>query len=217
MTASGVEIGPHETRPVVLVTVGTTHHVFDRLMDWLESWLAGHPGQVRMIVQHGTSRLPKGAEGFAMCSHDEIVSLTERSDVVITQGGPGGIMDSRYCGIMPIVVPRRPQLNEVVDDHQVLFCRQLAGAGMIRLASSEAELHAALDVALRDPAALRIQAGSEHVAAAVERTGMLIEDLVRPRSARPRRRVARRSRRFEVFAGVSDSRGQAGRGRERHA
>jgi UDP-N-acetylglucosamine transferase subunit ALG13 len=138
-----------------------------------------------------------------MCSHDDIVSLTQRSDVVITQGGPGGIMDSRYCGILPIVVPRLPALNEVVDDHQVLFCRQLAEADMIRLAGTEAELHAALDRALADPAALRIQAGSEHVAAAVERTGALIEDLVRPRPARHRRRAPRRVRAFEAFAGVS--------------
>lgn len=200
---SPVEIGPDEARPVVLVTVGTTHHKFDRLMDWLESWLREHPGQVRMIVQHGSSRCPEGAEGFAMCSHDDIVSLTRRSDVVVTQGGPGGIMDSRYCGILPIVVPRLPALNEVVDDHQVLFCRQLAEADMIRLAGTEAELHAALARALADPSALRIQAGAEHVAAAVERTGALIEDLVRPRPARHRRRVARSVRALEAFAGAS--------------
>jgi UDP-N-acetylglucosamine transferase subunit ALG13 len=172
-------------------------------MDWLESWLQAHPGEVRMIVQHGTSRLPAGAEGFAMCSHDDIVELTHRSDVVITQGGPGGIMDSRYCGILPIVVPRLPELHEVVDDHQVLFCRQLADAEMIRLAGAEQELHAALDRALADPRALRIQAGAEHVAAAVERTGALIEDLLRPRPARHRRRVPRRGRVLSALAGTS--------------
>ena len=67
MTAPDLEFRAEQGRPVVLVTVGTTHHRFDRLMDWLESWLQAHPNQVRMIVQHGTSRLPAGAEGFAMC------------------------------------------------------------------------------------------------------------------------------------------------------
>jgi UDP-N-acetylglucosamine transferase subunit ALG13 len=175
--------------PVVLVTVGTTWHNFARLMGWLESWLLARPGRVRLIVQHGPNPCPAGAEGFAMCSTAELVELISRSDVIVTQGGPGGIMDSRNCGILPIAVPRRPEFAEVVDDHQVRFCRHLARSGMIRLAETEQELHLALDVALADPAALRIESNGDHVVAAVARTGELIDDLVARRPARHRRRA----------------------------
>lgn len=186
---TGVVIGELEPRPVVFVTVGTTWHNFARLMGWLESWLRAHPGEVRMIVQHGPNPCPVGAEGFAMCSTAELIELMSRSDVVVTQGGPGGIMDSRNCGVLPIAVPRRPELVEVVDDHQVRFCRHLARSGLIRLAESEDELHRALDTALADPAALRIESNGDHVVAAVARTGALIDDLVARRPPRHRRRA----------------------------
>lgn len=190
---TGIELGADEPKPVVLVTVGTTYHTFDRLMGWLERWLEQHRDDVRMVVQHGPSRLPAGAEGFAMCAQEELLELIRRSDVVVTQGGPGGIMDSRNCGIMPIVVPRLPQLNEVVDDHQVRFCRHLARSGLIRLAEDEPTLHAALDAAVAGPTQLRVEIGGAHVAAAVQRTGELIDDLVRRRPPRHRRRGAARS------------------------
>jgi UDP-N-acetylglucosamine transferase subunit ALG13 len=188
---TGIVIGENEPLPIVLVTVGTTYHTFDRLMGWLEGWLADHPGQVRMVIQHGPSRRPAGAEGFAMCGQEELLDLMRRADVVVTQGGPGGIMDSRNCGILPLVVPRIPELNEVVDDHQVRFCTHLAHVGMVRLATDEATLRAELDAAIADPAALRIEADAGHVAAAVQRTGELIEQLVAQRPPRHRRRARR--------------------------
>ena len=190
---TGIVISESEPLPVVFVTVGTTYHTFDRLMGWLEGWLRDRPGQVRMVIQHGPSRRPDGAEGFAMCGQQELLELMRRADVVVTQGGPGGIMDSRSCGILPLVVPRIPELNEVVDDHQVRFCTHLAQAGMVRLATDEATLRAELDAAIADPAALRIEVDSGHVEAAVQRTGELIDELVARRPPRHRRRAERRS------------------------
>ncbi len=173
--------------PVVLVTVGTMHHRFNRLMDWVESWLRSRPGTARVVVQHGTSRLPAGAEGFPMCSQDELLEIIRTSEVVVTQGGPGGIMDARDCGIMPIVVPRRAEFDEHVDDHQVRFCGYMVREGMVKLAESEQQLHALLDDAVADPTSLRVTVQTADVEAAVTRMGELIEDLVRRRPARHRR------------------------------
>lgn len=184
---TGIVIGADEPLPVVFVTVGTTYHKFDRLMGWLEGWLRDRPGRVRMVIQHGPSRRPEGAEGFAMCGQAELLELMRRADIVVTQGGPGGIMDSRSCGILPVAVPRIPELKEVVDDHQVRFCRYLAQVGMVRLATDEASLRAELDAAVADPVALRIEVDFAHVDAAVQRTGELIEDLVSRRPPRHRR------------------------------
>ena len=72
-----------------VVTVGTDHHRFDRLMDWLERWNAGHPGAVRWVVQHGSSRPMTGADGFAMKPRADLLELLRAADVVVTQGGPG--------------------------------------------------------------------------------------------------------------------------------
>lgn len=183
---------PEGSVPTVLVTLGTMHHPMERLMGWVERWIAGNPGRARFVVQYGASRVPAGAEGFELCSHEEMAGWNARSQVVITQGGPGGIMDSRDAGTLPIAIPRRPDLDEVVDDHQIRFCRYMAEAGLVRQATTEEEFRAELEAALADPAALEITVDRASIDAAVERTGMLIEDLVRRRPSRSARRRRRR-------------------------
>lgn len=173
-----------------LVTVGTDHHRFDRLMDWLDSWNQAHPGAVEWTVQHGSSRSLAGVEGFAMTSRPELLELLAAHRVVVTQGGPGGIMDSRASGVLPIVVPRLARFDEVVDDHQVTFCHHLARRSMIVLAETEAELHAALDRACADPDAFRCVGEAGVVAESVARFGALVADLVERKPPRHRRRPA---------------------------
>jgi UDP-N-acetylglucosamine transferase subunit ALG13 len=179
------------TGPLVgVVTVGTDHHRFDRLMDWLEHWNTARPAAVRWLVQYGSTRPLAGADGFDMKPRAELLELLRAADVVVTQGGPGGIMDSRECGTIPIVVPRLARLDEVVDDHQVAFARQLAGRGLVVVAESEAELHAALDRAVGDPASLAVGTGISDVSQTVARFGTAVAQLLASRPARTSRRTA---------------------------
>jgi UDP-N-acetylglucosamine transferase subunit ALG13 len=173
-----------------VVTVGTDHHRFDRLMDWLERWDASRPGAIRWIVQHGSTRPLAGADGFGIKPREELLELLRAADVVVTQGGPGGIMDSRECGTVPIVVPRLARLDEVVDDHQVAFTRQLAGRGLVVAAESEAELHAALDRAVGDPASLAVGDHVSDVSQTVARFGAAVAQLLASKPARVSRRAA---------------------------
>ena len=173
-------------RLTAVVTVGTDHHRFDRLMDWLENWQAKHPEAVDWIVQHGASRPMRDATGFALKPRPELLELLRTADLVVTQGGPGGIMDARECGKLPIVVPRLARLDEVVDDHQVAFARQLAATGMAVTAQSESELHAVLDRALADPAGFLSTGEASDVAASVARLEAAVEQLL---ARRPSRRL----------------------------
>jgi UDP-N-acetylglucosamine transferase subunit ALG13 len=141
---------------VVLVSMGTDHHPFARLSSWMESWLATvEPADVRCLVQEGASPVPVGAKGLGLLPKSEFQSVIAGSSVVVTQGGPGSIADARRLGFVPIVVPRLARHGEVVDDHQVDFCRHVAALGWIELAESEVELHRALDRAMGDPSTLR--------------------------------------------------------------
>ncbi|HST46798.1 glycosyltransferase [Jatrophihabitans sp.] len=169
---------------VGMVTVGTDHHRFDRLMDWIEQWDAGHPGAVRWIVQHGSTRPLAGADNFGMTPRAELLDLLRAADLVVTQGGPGGIMDSRACGIVPIVVPRLARLDEVVDDHQVAFARQLARTGLVLAAETEAELHATLDRAVADPAVLAVGDSTSDVSRTVARFADEVDRLLARKPAR---------------------------------
>jgi UDP-N-acetylglucosamine transferase subunit ALG13 len=182
-----------------VVTVGTDHHRFDRLMDWLESWDERNPGAVRWVVQHGSSRLMAGAEGFTIKPRADVLELLLGADLVVTQGGPGGIKDSWECGLLPIVVPRLARLNEVVDDHQVAFAQQLARKGLLVVAESEAELHAALDRALADPGAFRVDVTAGDVTETVARFAAAVDEMLGRKPAR----ISRRARRRQVAGTLS--------------
>ncbi len=136
------------TGPLVLVVAGTDHHPFDRLVGYLDEWLAQHPGAVRCLVQYGASAPPLRADGVALLSHDDLQAAMAEATVVVTHGGPATITEARSYGHVPICVPRDPSRGEHVDDHQQRFARHLADAGLVVVTPTAAELGTALDVAL---------------------------------------------------------------------
>lgn len=168
------------TEPLVFVTVGTDHHPFDRLIDWVDRWAPRAPA-VRFVVQYGTAHPPAHAEGTPFVGPDEFASTLDTAAAVVCSGGPGAIMESRAAGLRPIVVPRRAGLGEHVDDHQRRFADFMSRRGLVTLADDEAGLDAALDALVADPEAYRIDQ-PDAVPPGVARIGALIDDLVLRRS-----------------------------------
>ena len=165
---------------LLLVTVGTDHHPFDRLVGWVDAWLAAAPRALRCRMQTGTSAPPAGpAEWQAYLEVDALEAAMAEAAAVVCHGGPGTILGARHLGAVPIVVPRQHRLGEHVDDHQVAFARRLAAAGGgIHLAETETELHRLLDRVAADPAAFRAGPEDRATAAAVGEFGRLVDHLV---------------------------------------
>lgn len=135
--------------PLVFVTVGTDHHPFDRLIQWIDDWLAnGRETRVSCFVQRGTSARPRHAHSSEYVAYTEMEAIIRSSIAVVSHGGPGSIMLCRYRDKWPIVVPRTRRLGEHVDDHQLAFSRRLAAAGEIRLAETEERLSQLLEEAV---------------------------------------------------------------------
>ena len=169
----------------VVVTVGTDHHPFDRLIDWTNDWLGSHPEQAAgFFVQSGTVSLRPACASSRFVDVETMSGLLDRADVLICHAGPETIASAWERGFLPIVVPRLPQFGEHVDDHQLRFALKLAELGRIWLAQTAAEFAGHLSEATRDPARLRADVPAADVDATVARFGELVEELVR----RPRRR-----------------------------
>lgn len=147
-----------DTTPLVVVFVGTDHHPFDRICRWVDDWVATQNDGVRCVMQIGTSSPPARAKWVTSLPHDEVQALIHRATAVACHGGPATIMDCLGAGLRPIVVPRRHDLGEHVDNHQVRFTRKLAGRGLIELAELQESLAEKLDRATRDPQSMRIPA-----------------------------------------------------------
>lgn len=179
---AGEVVGDGGRRPLVLVSVGTDHHPFDRLIDWVDAWLeAGAAGRVDCVVQHGTSKAPRLARGGALIPHEELQQLMRDADVVVSHGGPTTIMEARRRGLVPVVVPRDGAAGEHVDNHQQLFAARMADKGLAVVAGSQAELADVLERALADPSVLAVgpaRESGESMAASAARFGELVAELV---------------------------------------
>ena len=171
--------------PLLLVTVGTDHHRFDRLIRWAKAWLDGHPGRLRCLMQTGASTPPIGAADWQpYLEFDALQEAMASAGAVVCHGGPGTILGARYQGAVPIVVPRQHRLGEHVDDHQVAFSRRLAAdGGSIHLAETEAGLHRLLDRVVSEPAAFRAGPDDRATGGAVREFERLVDGLVGQRKA----------------------------------
>ncbi|ASN40207.1 glycosyltransferase [Paeniglutamicibacter terrestris] len=135
----------------IVVSLGTDHHRFDRAVDWIDDWLETQETQPRCLIQHGSSRQPRQGNGVDRMPRTDLLDLYAGADAVIVQGGPGSILDVREMGKIPIAIPRRPELDEVVDGHQIAFARFMASQGEALLAESADDMDRLLKLILADP------------------------------------------------------------------
>jgi UDP-N-acetylglucosamine transferase subunit ALG13 len=163
---------------MILVTVGTDHHPFDRLVRWIEQWPARSMADV--VVQHGTVRPIASAECHAFLDPTHMSDLLGKADVVVCAAGPGTVMSARRAGIRPLVVPRTAALGEHVDDHQQSFARHLSGEGVATVVEQATALYTELDRLFLDFDAHRVQADPTGPIG-VNRVGPMIDELVRGR------------------------------------
>lgn len=180
-------MNPYGT-PQAVVSLGTDYHPFDRLVLWMDEWLQQQPAPPSCLVQHGYSRPPQFAPGVIMVSHQEILDLYTSANLVVVQGGPGSIFDALSTGHIPIAVPRRAQLKEVVDDHQVEFTRQLARQGLAVIAETKESLWAELEHAVREPTDYCTAPRPSGSAEAALRLGRAVQDM----QSRPARFISMR-------------------------
>jgi UDP-N-acetylglucosamine transferase subunit ALG13 len=107
---------------VIFVTVGTHHDPFARLLDAL-----GQLDGAELVVQYGPGQPPPGvARAEAFMPFEQMVECFREAEKVITHAGVGSILCASREGHTPLVVPRRHDLGEHVDEHQAELTRALA-------------------------------------------------------------------------------------------
>lgn len=186
----------------LVVSVGTDHHIFDRLIDWVDDWIEGQESAPSLFVQHGASRSPRNGVGQDRLPRAALLKIYENAQVVVVQGGPGSILDVREVGVVPIAVPRAPELKEVVDGHQIEFTKVMAKHGNAIFVDQREDLHRQLDQAFADPQKLRTEPRVAAPQAAGEKLAEQISQILA--SPQPRtRRVARRIRQLIAIKRVN--------------
>jgi beta-1,4-N-acetylglucosaminyltransferase len=108
---------------MILVTVGNHVQPFDRLVKGMDKLAAQIDEEV--VIQSGYATYePRYARHFRFTSGKEMQELTRAARVQVCHAGSGSIISALRLGKPLVVVPRRVQYHEHIDDHQL----QLADA-----------------------------------------------------------------------------------------
>ena len=189
-------------QPEIVVSVGTDLHLFNRLIDWVDDWLAVQETRPTCLMQYGASRAPTNALGVSRMSRNELLDLYAGAKAVIVQGGPGSILDARQVGVLPIAVPRWPEMQEVVDGHQIAFTETMEIHGEAVLVNSEEQLRLSLEAALQNPELFQKDPRISDPASAAASLAVEIDNMLAgPRHPAPMKKAWRmlRSRRSKLF------------------
>lgn len=123
-TAKGLSKSDQFRRNILMlfVTVGTHESQFDRLIKHIDEidWKK----EVMMQIGYCTYK-PKNYRYEKFLSYKKMMEFVEEAKIIITHGGPSSIFLPLQIGKVPIVVPRRKEFGEHVNDHQVEFTEKI--------------------------------------------------------------------------------------------
>lgn len=112
---------------MIFVTVGTHEQPFNRLVECIDNLRRDGVIEEEVIIQTGYSTYePKYCFWKKLFPFQEMTRLVEAARIVITHGGPSSFIMPLQIGKIPIVVPRKHEFNEHVNNHQVAFSKAVA-------------------------------------------------------------------------------------------
>lgn len=111
---------------MIFVTVGTHEQQFNRLIECVDKMVKDNIITEEVVIQIGFSTYePKNCKWRKLFSYKDMQKYVNRARIVITHGGPSSFIAPLQVGKIPIVVPRRKEYGEHVNDHQVTFCKEV--------------------------------------------------------------------------------------------
>lgn len=112
---------------MIFVTVGTHEQPFNRLVECIDNLKRDGVIKEEVIIQTGYSTYePRYCTWKKLFPFQEMTRLVNEARIVITHGGPSSFIMPLQVGKTPIVVPRKSEFNEHVNDHQVAFSKAVA-------------------------------------------------------------------------------------------
>lgn len=109
---------------MIFVTVGTHEQPFNRLIECMDKWAKCHDEKVIMQIGYSTY-IPEYATYKKLFSYQEMNRLINEARLIITHGGPSSFISSLEIGKKPIVIPRKKEFSEHVNNHQLKFCLEV--------------------------------------------------------------------------------------------
>ena len=130
---------------MIFVTVGA-QMPFDRMIRAVDD-RAGSRGRYDVFAQIGdTDYRPRNIRYSQFLDPSSFRDRVEQADAIIAHAGMGSILTALEFGKPILVFPRRGDLKETRNDHQVDTARQLLKQGRVNVAMDEFELMERMDL-----------------------------------------------------------------------
>lgn len=111
---------------MIFVTVGTHEQQFNRLLKCIDKMVEEKKIMDKVIMQTGYSTYePKYCEYSKLIGYEDMQRYIKEADIVVTHGGPASFIDPLAVGKIPIVVPRKKDFDEHVNNHQLEFAKEV--------------------------------------------------------------------------------------------
>lgn len=129
---------------MIFVTVGA-QMPFDRMVKAVDEW-AARRGRADVFAQIGpTDWRPAHVAWTRFLPPPEFSAKVSEASVIVAHAGMGSIITALATGKPILVMPRRGDLRETRNDHQVATARRFLEMGRVGVAMDENELGERLD------------------------------------------------------------------------
>lgn len=139
---------------MIFVTVGS-QMPFDRMVKAVDSWAARNPSHPVFAQIGRTDFKPKNIEFCEGLAPAEFRRRVASAELIVAHAGMGSVLTALEFSKPLVLVPRRGDLRETRNDHQLATARWLAGKPGIEVAKDESELDALLDRAIQSSGLLK--------------------------------------------------------------
>ena len=140
----------------IFVTVGT-ELPFDRLVGAIDRWAGCRGADVEVFAQTGDGEYrPENIEWEPFVDRATFTRRFGEADLVVAHAGMGTILSALEDGKPLLVMPRRADLREHRNDHQLATASRLSALDREAVAADETALVASLDAATADAPSKRI-------------------------------------------------------------
>ena len=129
---------------MIFATVGT-QLPFDRLIRALDQWASCHPHE-ELFAQIGQAEyIPVHMQWARTIPADTFRAKLQQCDTVVSHAGMGTIISAAELGKTVVVMPRRAELGEHRNDHQLATVERLGHLNGLRAAHESEDLARILD------------------------------------------------------------------------
>ena len=130
---------------MIFISVGSQKFQFNRLLAEIDRLIENNTITDKVFAQIGNSDYkPRNYKYVDFVTQDDFNKLIEKSDIIITHGGTGVIINSIKKGKKVIAIPRLSKYKEHVDDHQIQLINEFKELNLIEAIHEVDELEKAI-------------------------------------------------------------------------